>query len=131
MSGIKKLIQNLMNRPSSARIPLITRNSYSAPPNKTRYYKDIDQITPSSSELQDFKLGALKSIQLEKESENDEFVHLDEVTRQTVITLMLYHEYLYNFTSEHADNPDFINIIHEILEIVAQDKPIKKQVISK
>ena len=42
---------------------------------------------------------------------------------------MLYHEYLFNFTSEHADNPDFIHTVHEILEIVAQDKPIKKQVI--
>jgi hypothetical protein len=41
---------------------------------------------------------------------------------------MLYHEYLYNFTPEHADNPDFIHTVHEILEIAAQDKPIKKQV---
>jgi len=125
MSGIKKLLQNLSKASSlSTKMPTVA-----PPPSKQRTYKDVELDVPKPGEMIQESYPSLSATKLEDIGTDEEFVQLDDLTRECVLTLMMYHEYLSRFTSEYADNPEFMDRVYETLDIVAQDKPIKKHLI--
>lgn len=125
MSRIPKLLQNIskLAMPTALRAPTLTPI-----PEKTRKYTDVVQSIPKPGEFIEQNYSPLTSADLQDVADEEEFVLLEKVTKECVLLVCAYNQYLDHFTGEFRDKLEFMDRVQELNELLTLDKPVKKKV---